>query len=154
MVVDEACREAVAGSYLARGLEPAAIDRVAELGARRAFVPGEPLLRRNAPDDDLHILLAGRARVMGRTGETLHEIAAGSVVGEIALLDRRPRSASVEAITACDVLAIPASQLLELIESDTAIGVVILKNLAGLLCERLRSTSAQLDTVLVLQAHC
>lgn len=154
MVVDEVCREAVTASYLARGLEPEAVMQIVELGERRSFTTGEPLLRRNAPDDDLHILLTGRARVIGRTGETLHEIGAGSVVGEIALLDHRPRSASVEAITPCEVLAIPAGKLLQLIESETAIGVVILKNLAGLLCERLRATSTQLDTVLVLQAHC
>ena len=57
---------------------------------------GEQLMAEGAPGDALFVLVEGRADVV-RGGETVGTIEPGGYVGELALLDGEPRSASVVA---------------------------------------------------------
>src|SRR5207253_2881397 len=69
---------------------------------RRTFAKGEVLVREGEPGDELFILARGTASVHlrqpGRArAERINTFSAGTVFGEVALLDRETRSATVEA---------------------------------------------------------
>ena len=63
------------------------------------------------------------------------------VFGEIAMIDRENRSASVVTTTDCILLEIRREDLLDLIEKRPQMGIKILKRIAQLLASRLRQSS-------------
>src|SRR6266700_6144785 len=70
---------------------------------RRSFAVGEPIFHVGAPGQSMMIILAGTVRVSlpGPKGRTviLADLAAGDVLGEVALLDGKERSADATALT-------------------------------------------------------
>src|SRR5688500_16875360 len=76
------------------------------------FKKGARIFEEGAPADCCYALTAGKAHVVlsGETGTEilLHIITPPGLVGEMALLDRSVRSASLVAIEDCHVLRIPA----------------------------------------------
>jgi predicted acylesterase/phospholipase RssA/CRP-like cAMP-binding protein len=80
-------------------------DALADLVSELEFVSlsgGEILFRSGDDGDALYVVLSGRLRIIAErsdgTGEVLREAARGEVVGELALLTGKPRSATVRAI--------------------------------------------------------
>lgn len=63
---------------------------------------GQTFIRTGDPGDCLYFLRCGRA-VVRRNGVELAQLAAGHVVGEMALLDRQPRNADVVAVSDCQL---------------------------------------------------
>ena len=80
-------------------------DRLAliKLGSRRAYQPGAALIHEGSPDVDTFVLLDGCCKVVVNTVDgravLLSVRIAGELVGELAALDDKPRSASVIAGT-------------------------------------------------------
>ncbi len=67
----------------------------------RRFKPGTVILCEETAGEYLYIIKRGRVRVLkrGRGREVvLGEFGPGNLIGEMALIDRRPRSASVVAV--------------------------------------------------------
>lgn len=62
------------------------------------LMPGEAFIQEGESGDCLYVVVEGLVRVHQR-GETLLELGPGKMVGELALLDPEPRSASVTAVT-------------------------------------------------------
>lgn len=77
------------------GLEPRDLLDLAELSREQDWPAGKPLCEEGRPDSgDLFVVLAGRASVeVG--GRPIAELGPGEVVGEFALIDGSPRSATV-----------------------------------------------------------
>ena len=65
------------------------------------FAPGDTVMSEGAVEDWMFLLVEGRVRVTRPDREL--ELGPGEVVGELAVLDPRPRTATVTAVT--DVLA-------------------------------------------------
>jgi CRP-like cAMP-binding protein len=83
------------------------------LGARRCE-PGEVLMREGEEAGEAYILLEGECDVFQQTGSAqthLRRMRPGEVFGEIAILTRRPRSATVIAATRATVLVITRETL-------------------------------------------
>jgi predicted acylesterase/phospholipase RssA/CRP-like cAMP-binding protein len=97
---------------------------------------GEVVIAQDEPGDGLYVLLSGRLRVSvaaGGTERVLHDLARGAVVGEIALLSNRPRSATVRAVRDSDVLLLRVSSFDALVERIPG----LLGQVARLLVDRL-----------------
>jgi CRP/FNR family cyclic AMP-dependent transcriptional regulator len=73
------------------------------LGTRRAFPPGATLIQEGSAEADTFVLLDGYGKVLGNTPDgravLLSVRGPGDLVGELAALDHKPRSASVVALT-------------------------------------------------------
>lgn len=72
-------------------------------------------------------------------GTVIETIGAGSIFGEMSLVDDAPRAASATATSDCTLLAIDRAAFTELIKSNPAFGLELLKNVS----ERLRYLNAQ-----------
>ena len=93
----------------------------------------------------LFILVEGKVRVTQSAGpgQPPREIAtlqAGEVIGEMALLDDLPRSASVTAIDPCRCLLVPIWDFRATLRESPEIGIKLLAQLS----RRLRKTEQQL----------
>ncbi|MFJ6996644.1 Crp/Fnr family transcriptional regulator [Streptomyces sp. NPDC003090] len=99
------------GSGAWRALAPALLAELRHLGSARAYAPGDVLIEQGDRSSDLFFIESGTVKVtIQREADTprLLEIRRGvDVVGEVAALDGRPRSATVTAGDEVSAVVIP-----------------------------------------------
>ena len=144
-------RAAIAESYLADGLDDKAIDHLATLGVRRRYAAGEIIVQQDETDENLLILAKGRAEISTFSDEPLYYLRPGMPFGEVALIDEKPRSATVRAQEATEVVMLPAEELRSLMYAHPAMGLIVLRNLARVLCSRVRASNQQIATLLTIE---
>src|SRR5687767_2176441 len=112
--------------------------------ARRIRVPaGHVVMEEGTPGDGLYIVLAGELEVRRRDGARHLVLAvrrAGDFLGEQSLLERGPRSATVQAIDECELLVIAPEEFHALLTNSPPAMLTILSTVAA----RLRSTESSL----------
>jgi len=145
-------QEALRSNYLFRGLTDAQTSELLELVQDRAFEGGDVIIRQFDKNRDLMIVLDGGARIKTFSGETLSEVGAGGVLGEISLLDEQPRSATVVSVGKSLVAVIPSAKIHALMDRDCDLKAQLLYNIGRLLCQRLRVATVQLDGALTTAA--
>ncbi len=91
-------------------------ERVCVLGARMSVcqaTAGDTIVRQGEAGDALHLIVAGEAEVVAQTAEgaahAMGTLVAGDFFGEISLLENKPRSASVVALTPMTLLRLDRS---------------------------------------------
>jgi CRP/FNR family transcriptional regulator, cyclic AMP receptor protein len=121
-----------------RGLTPAAIEDLARRMTVRRTPGGSAIFTQEEAGDALHVLLAGRVKVVmgGESGRevTLAVLRPGEVFGEMSLFDGRVRSASVVAIEPATTLALSRDDLLRHMAANPQTAL----NLLGEMSRRLR----------------
>jgi CRP/FNR family transcriptional regulator, cyclic AMP receptor protein len=140
--------ERLRGSYLVEGLSDEEIAMIAGVAEEVRFAPLDEIVREGSVAEHVYVLLEGKARVTTSTGDQIARLAAGAVLGELALFEHDVRTATVVADTECVVMRAKADRLNALIDENPRAGVVVLRNLGRTLCERLRSSNVQLESVL------
>lgn len=81
------------------------LEVVASAGQHLSVPAGTTLITQNDAGYDAYILLAGEVQVK-RNGRTVHTEQPGAIIGELALLDHAPRSATAICATDCDILVL------------------------------------------------
>ena len=100
---------------------------------------GEWLFNEGDPGDALYVVRAGRLEVVDEpAGTVIRELGRGDALGELALLTDSPRSASVRAARASDLLAIARSDFDQLLHSSPELSLALNRVLG----EQLRSVRA------------
>lgn len=90
---------------------------------------GDLLIRQGEPGDAAYVLLKGDFEVQKQSGQSLIKIDVrnpGDVVGEMALLSRTPRNASIIAKTDGEALRIPQESFEKLLRSSTTAAMAVL----------------------------
>ncbi len=82
---------------LFEGMTDRAITAVAELADEAVFGDGDVLVREGDPGDRLFIVLDGSAAV-AQGGRRIATLGPGAIIGEISLIDGRPRTATITCI--------------------------------------------------------
>jgi len=101
----------------------AELTNAASLLTQLVLPAGETLLRENTIGREFLIVVDGMLEVTRRTGDgtqLLGVIGAGDVVGEMSLLDRTPRTATVKTITPTTVFAGSAREFFALLNAVPA----------------------------------
>ena len=107
------------------------------------FKPGEVVIKEGTKGTSAYIILSGKAEVVKRSGErtiSMATLGKGQVFGEMGLVEDRPRSASVRALSDLKVRVIDREKFNELLHSKPTVLVPIMK----ILFERLRRTTNML----------
>lgn len=120
-------------------LPTADLQALANIAEVAAFAPGERILTEGEPGDRLYILVEGRVAVFTQREGVRTDLATldeGAVFGELAILTEEARSASIEAVTACQCLAIAREPFRALIEDRPEIAFGVFEAIA----KRLRQT--------------
>lgn len=134
-------------TYLVVGLADGQIAQIAEIAELKTFASGQALARIGEEATELFVVIDGNAIVTTQDGDRLGEIGKGSLIGEIALVDARPRTANVVAIGAMAVVAIPIAPLRKLMNEHRDWGFVVLANISRVLAMRLRQADATIDAL-------
>ena len=119
-------------------------DRELKLVGRTAreegFVAGEELVSEGKPAGPMFVILDGKATVIVN-GKERASLGAGDFFGEMALIDREPRSATVRADSDVTALAISSWDFLALLKESWELTHQVLTALAGRVRELDKSVS-------------
>ncbi len=107
--------ELLAGVPFFDGFSPEDLHRVVELSDEVELSAGEVLVDQGDPGTHCYVILEGIASVYVR-GEHVASLGAGSMVGEMALVDHRPRTATVVGDTDLDLLRFDSAAFAKLLE--------------------------------------
>ena len=120
-------------------LDSVALARLAGYMVPLAFAAGEVICRQGDPADGLYIVVRGTLGVFTTDdgGERrVNAIGPGHYLGELALLVDQPRSATVRADTAGEILRLDREQFLQLLGQDPAAAKAVATTLARRLRRR------------------
>ena len=141
----------IAESYIAQGLSDDFVDRLVAISEVREIAEGDPIVSAEEESFDLMLLVEGEGRVLTVTDEFLGTMKAGMPFGEIAFLDRKPRSSAVVAAIPTTVIVWPEQKLHTLFDADPRSASIVLANLCRVLCQRLRSANQQIAALLAVE---
>jgi CRP-like cAMP-binding protein len=130
------------------------LSQLAELATPATFPAGEPLFRSGEPADELHLLVSGKVELCFDPGgpgghapgdlcsRTLDEV--GQALGWSALVAPFEYRAGAIALTACETLVFKRIDLLTMAEADPSFGAKLMRQVLGVLGNRLRETRIRL----------
>jgi len=132
------------------GLTEAECALVKGMLIRRTYHKGEVVIVEGSADRDLFLISRGTASVKVSVGgqgrqRRLASFSAGTVFGEIALLDEQPRSATVMADEDMVCYVLPEGGFRALVSDHEAIAITLLRNLGRELSQRLRRATAMIS---------
>jgi anti-anti-sigma regulatory factor len=135
---------------LLEGLAAEQRARVGALLVRRVYRAGDVVVREGEDDHSLLMIARGTASVkIRRAGREqyrrLATFSPGTVFGEVALLDRQPRSATVTADEDLVCYVLPEDAFHALTVDDPPIAIHLLSNLGRELSRRLRRATAMVS---------
>lgn len=133
------------GVPLFRRIDASKLKLLAFTSERQDYEPGEVICRQGDEGDSAFVILRGRAEVLVAAGASasltkVSELEPNSVVGEMAALCDRPRSATVRALTRVEALRIPRDSLRGLLQSNPLAMIEIIR----VLSDRLVATTEEL----------
>ena len=125
-------------------------------GHLTTYPPGSVLVEEGSIGDEIFLILEGRVRVTCKpTGDKKDTdivfLDKGEIIGEMALIEAYPRSATVSAESEVQAKVWRASSWRALCEEYPQFGYQLVSGVAKILCERLRRTNesiAVLNSVL------
>jgi CRP/FNR family cyclic AMP-dependent transcriptional regulator len=114
------------------------------------FEANQEVINQGGDDRDVYLVMKGTAEVEielqldEQKSKHLATFKEGDFFGEVALVDKEPRSATVRAGEAgLTCLRISFNKLETIMDRNHHIGYVIIKHIAVALCERIRATNVQ-----------
>ncbi len=124
------------------GLSDDDLTRICSESTDVRLAPGEVLFREGEPGDHAFVVASGQVEVLKATDSRDALLAVrseGDVIGEMALLEQAPRSATVRARSEADLVSIPRAALDELLTTSPAAARAVFE----LLTRRVRETHDQ-----------
>lgn len=138
-----------AGIVRALALDPAAMDELSRAGDPFTLDKGELLFPQGGPADAAYLLTEGAlevaARIPGDELTAISMVRPGEVVGEFALLDDRPRSASVRAVEASTGLRIPRIRIAALVADGWPPALALISGVCRLMAARIRQSLERIE---------
>jgi len=135
--------ELMRGLPIFKGLADANLARLAGQVHSQHLAAGEVLFWQGEAGHACYVVLAGELEVIGHPGEAevrLELCGPGRMIGEMALIDPSPRSATVRALTGSHLAVFDEQAFLELMHSSPELTLDLLRSSTA----RLRSTSQQM----------
>lgn len=147
--------EVIKKSFIFENLDDREVGEILRISHEMRFPKGETITQEGEQGDSMYILFDGSVEVSKTLTMKLEEgdfterekiltrfkAEDNLVFGEMAMIDKEKRSASVVSTTDCILLEIKREDFLGLIEKMPEMGVKVLKKMAELLARRLRDSS-------------
>jgi CRP-like cAMP-binding protein len=113
-------------------------DRFNKVEERQAVTAGQTIFQEGEPGNVLYILVEGQVDIL-INGQLLETLGPGDILGEMALIEDRPRSATAIARTDGLLTPITRQHFLTLIQRTPLFAIQVMRVLAS----RLRRTNLQ-----------
>jgi CRP-like cAMP-binding protein len=108
------------GVPLFADLDDRSLQAVAILAREQARKEGDVLMLEGEPGDEFYVIAEGTVRIE-KGGRTLRSMTAGGFLGEIALVERRPRSATATCTSDVTLLALRQHEFDRLLQTMPAV---------------------------------
>jgi len=99
----------------------------------KVYQDGEVIVRQGDPGDSMFVVQAGQVRVLAeRDGEEtlLNVVGTGELLGEMAIFDHKPRSATLRALGETKILTIDKKNFMRRINEDPTIAFRIVETMS------------------------
>lgn len=119
-----------------------------EEGVGKDYQDGEIIFRENEHGSEMYVILHGKVKVFKESRgveTTLALLKEGEIFGEMALFDKRPRSATAKAAGYTRLAILDRDTFLSLVKRDPVIALQILEKLSN----RLRQVDEELQKTMV-----
>jgi signal transduction histidine kinase len=116
-------------SPLFQGLSDDELQQLMDMAEPVSLHAGETLIKQGEMGDAAYVVIKGEFEIQKQSGQSLIKIDMrnpGDVVGEMALISRAPRNASVVSKTDSEVLRIPQEAFLKLLSSSSTAAMAVL----------------------------
>ena len=137
-------------SEIFAGLPEAKLQQILAIGRERICAAGETIIAEGEPSDELYVVQEGMVEVLVISGPVpdvpssakltaVVQLGRGQVFGEMALVDRGVRSATIRSVDDdTRLFIIPREAFWKLCDADCHIGYVVMRNIARDLSFKLR----------------
>lgn len=135
-------------SKLFTGLLPEELEMLAELTQQKRFSTGEVVFEQGEVGDSLYLLVEGTVEVLQKkpdgTEQLITELQAPEFFGEMSLIDKEYRSATIRAKTDAVLLCLTSENLHSFARVYKNGFTLVVINIARVLSARLRETNQKL----------
>ncbi len=117
----------------------------------KEFAQGTVLFREGEPGKEMYVVQQGRIHVSKQVGDVekiLATLGPGEFVGEMSILNNKPRSATATCADACKLLVIDAKTFEAMIRGNAEIAIRMIKKLS----DRLAEANEQIENLLFADA--
>ena len=116
-------------SPLFQGLSDQELQQLVDMGEHVSLNAGETLIKQGDIGDSAYVITSGEVEVLKQTGQSTIKIDVrnvGEVIGEMALLSKSTRTASIVAKTDCVALRIPQEAFEKLLSTSSTATLAVL----------------------------
>src|SRR5688572_11894024 len=129
-------------------LSDEAIEAVTAKASIKTYAKDEALMKKGDPADSFFVILSGSLKIVttGTKGEEIiiNKVHAGETIGEMAIVDERPRSAGVIALEDVEALELRRETFFSLLDDRLDISLGILRGFSN----RLRFSTTYIEKVI------
>jgi len=148
-------RKIMAAVPILRPLASSELEEILSISRLLRVNRDATVIREGELGNSMYVIVSGRVRILKeiKAGEqkTLATLGAGEVFGEMALIDRYPRSASVVTLTNSVLYQIDLDRFNELRTEWRPAAFKILRQLAPVICKRIRTIDKMTGDILTTQ---
>jgi len=116
---------------LFRLLKPDQLAALSQAAQQRHYQPGQAIFRAGDPGDGLYVVKSGLVEISGQLSgnarQIFSQIKPGEIFGEMAIVDRLPRSAYATAVSVTTVAFLGHDQIEQLLEQSPVFATALLK---------------------------
>jgi glucose-6-phosphate 1-dehydrogenase len=102
---------------LFKGLDPVFLRNLAIMLQPVVFAAGEIIYQKGAVGDAMYFICRGQAEIVEGPGKELGTLGEGDFFGELALVTAQPRSATIRAVTACNLFVLERADFTRVVET-------------------------------------
>ena len=124
-----------------KGLSPADVGQILEQGRTWRFDRGKTIFHQGSLGSNLFIVLKGEIGIYNKD-DLIAKLHTGEAFGEMALLNKKPRSATAAALTDVKLFTLDEDQINKILERRVAVRVLL--NIVHVLCERLEAANVRM----------
>lgn len=135
------------------GLSDEAIEHLLQMLRHRQVGRGEVIVREGEESDCFYLILSGKAKVIIRNSDErefiISFLKSGEFFGEMGMLDNQPRSATVVAVTPCELLLVGKSDFEAFLSGNYEIARYMLRSFA----HRMRTVIRKIESLTMLDVY-
>ncbi len=125
------------------GLGDGELRKIARLFTQKLFRAGEKIFSKGDSGNEAYVVMRGQIDILLEEGaKPIASMANGQIFGELAFLDGSPRTAIGQAAQPSILLVVQRSAFNDLVQHEPHLGMVVMKNIAMELSNRLRKTNS------------
>ena len=145
--MNEEATELLGKIELFAGLDEHEIAKIAKFSQLRTVAKDTEIFHSGDEADAVFVVVTGKVKIVVTTSDgkelILAVLGAGQVVGEMALLDASPRSATVVASTSVELLVVSRDDFQRILDTEPKISSKLLR----ILCQRLRRANSKMESL-------